>query len=1095
MNRLQPENVLLKASAGSGKTHALSLRFLKFVLEPAGGPGTIPGPNLRNVLAITFTKNAAREMKERILGWLKDASFGDERRIGQLREEIDIGAKILPRRAEAAVERILAEYTDFQVETIDGFMATVFKASAVDLGFPPDFEIVLEHAELIDYAFHRYLRTIRDRTGEAAIFRDILARLALYQEADASYAWDPSGPILEKMTSFYGRLAAQRGDLVIDKLDKAYARVIKKITAQTDELERAVEACGLEKNARSHYFSRVLPAVREKRFSGLAAVSFKTVPVRKPAGRGKAGAGADAYDRIEARWRALEKSVRGYGGLYARDFFSPYLKAYRALAGTLDRVKRQQGIVFIEDMNKQLARYMDAGIVPDIYFRLGDRIDHYLIDEFQDTSPIQWTNLRPLIEESLSKGGSLFVVGDTKQAIYGFRDADYRIMKRLEEGGERFASAEIRVRELRENFRSGEKILDFVKKVFQTESESTETEKLSGLNEFHQDVVENNKGAGYVEYVLFGNEAAEEDGRDENGGSGEPADPAAADERPEKAKIQSLIAGLVRRGCAYSDIAVLTYKNESVVDVAAWLNEMPDPKNPDRQGVPFIPFSSLDIRGRKIIGEILALLRFLDSPPDDLSFAAFLLGDVFAGPSGGGIASADLRRFLFGARRAGAPVYTAFRRRFKDAWGRFFEPLFKAVGFYPLYDLAVSIYRAFDLFRSFPGEEAALVKFLETIKNFESRGHNDLREFLDFTSDAAGEGWTIDVPSEIEAIKIMTIHKAKGLGFPVVILLLYGEKWIAPDFYLDAGEAEAGTGEPGGAGGIRVYKINKALAEADSRLKDIYEAAKRKDEVNRLNTLYVALTRAEAELYIVGVQGKNSEFPFNLLDGPGPFPVEAGGTPAGSSGGTIVYRSAPEKPPLRSRRKKIESEPAPTMRPAGPFELPPNSRDSLNDRNRRRGELAHRILAGLEFVTGGWQEALASAAEAVRPADPEAGLCAEVTRTLARNLSGSPIARYFEPRPDRRVMRELTFCDAEGRAYRMDRVVVDPDAVAIIDFKTGAEGAGGAGFAREGVRSRLEESDRAQVREYIRIARDVFPRRSVRGILAYVDRRTWETVE
>ncbi|MGD0783865.1 MAG: hypothetical protein ABSA30_13505, partial [Candidatus Aminicenantales bacterium] len=335
-------------------------------------------------------------------------------------------------------------------------------------------------------------------------------------------------------------------------------------------------------------------------------------------------------------------------------------------------------------------------------------------------------------------------------------------------------------------------------------------------------------------------------------------------------------------------------------------------------------------------------------------------------------------------------------------------------------------------------------------------------------------------------------HKAKGLGFPVVILLLYGEKWIAPDFYLDAGEEEAGPGEPGDAGAIRVYKINKALAEADSRLKDIYEAAKRKDEVNRLNTLYVALTRAEAELYIVGIKGRNSKFPFDLLGGSGSAPIELGGTAAERDGGTIVYRSAPEKPPLPGRRTTIESEPAGTLRPAGPFELPPNPRDSLNYRNRRRGELAHRILAGLEFVTGGWEEALAAAAKAVRPADAEAGLYAEIARTLAGNLGGSPIAGFFESRPGRRVMRELTFCDAEGRAYRMDRVVADPDAVTIIDFKTGAEG---AGAARQGVRARLEESDRAQVREYIRIVRDVFPGRPVRGILAYVDRRAWETVE
>ncbi len=146
-------------------------------------------------------------------------------------------------------------------------------------------------------------------------------------------------------------------------------------------------------------------------------------------------------------------------------------------------------------------------------------------------------------------------------------------------------------------------------------------------------------------------------------------------------------------------------------------------------------------------------------------------------------------------------------------------------------------------------------------------------------------------------------------------------------------------------------------------------------------------------------------------------------------------------------------------------------------------------------MTGSWEEALAAAVNTVRPADAEAGLYAEIAETLARNLGGSPIAGFFEPRPGRRVMRELTFCDAQGRAFRMDRVVIDPDAVHIIDYKTGADGAGGFGSADNGVRARLEESDREQVRAYIRIVRDIFPGRAVRGILAYVDRRKWETLE
>ncbi len=123
-------------------------------------------------------------------------------------------------------------------------------------------------------------------------------------------------------------------------------------------------------------------------------------------------------------------------------------------------MKRHEGRIFIEDVNKRLAEYLESDIVPDVYFRLGEVIFHYLIDEFQDTSPIQWRNLLPLIENSLSQGGSLFVVGDTKQAIYGFRDADYRIMRGVEARNP-FPSARHRVEELDTNYRSDGAVIAF----------------------------------------------------------------------------------------------------------------------------------------------------------------------------------------------------------------------------------------------------------------------------------------------------------------------------------------------------------------------------------------------------------------------------------------------------------------------------------------------------------------------------------------------------------------------------------------------------------------------------------------------------------
>ncbi len=1047
----KPEFVLLKASAGSGKTHALSLKFLDYVLSSGREGGPSGAPPLQRILAITFTKNAAREMKERILTWLKDAYLGDAQAIEQIREKAGVPASLLPSRAGRAVERILDEYTDFQVETIDSFMATVFKASAVDLGFAPDFEIVLESAELLDEAFYQHLRTIHKKSPDAPVFERILDDLNRYRKESEAFAWDPTGDIRTKLGSFHARLTAQASDVVTEDLSREFSRAVKSIGTAAAALDKEVQESGLPPSARSSLYSKIRPAVAGRTFSDLVGASFKTVPVKKPAAGSKDAAARVAYALVEKAWKRLEKAVAGYSLLYARTFFAPYLQAYRSMSATLDSVKRRLGVVFIEDLNRQLARYIDAGLVPDIYFRLGDRIDHFLIDEFQDTSPIQWRNLRPLIEESLSRGGSLFIVGDTKQAIYGFRDADYRIMRDLEEGTDAFPSVErTGIEELRENWRSGEAIQSFVRRVFLENPDPAyrEVAARSGLCQFDQEVIPENRGRGYVEYVVL-DKAAEgetENGEDEGQApEGETLSP--GEDGTEKGRVQSFVRELRDRGYANADIAILTYKNETVVRAASWLNEI---------DVPIIPFSSLDIRERKIVGEILALLRFLDSPPDDLSFGAFLLGEVFGRAAAAASSAEDWRAFLFERRGSkAAPLYAAFRERFPALWNALLEPLFKSVGFSPLYDIAVSIYRAFDVFARFPGEEASLAKLLEVIKAFEADGKNDIGEFLAMTGEAGGEAWTVDVPEAVDAVRIMTIHKAKGLGFPVVILLLYGEQWRAPDFFLSSlGEA-----------GVRVLKINKPLAEIDDGLRAVYEETRSRDEVNRLNTLYVALTRAAAELYVIGVKGPRDKFPFTLL---GEGFVSAGVKPE-------PWR---KEGPARGERAALRWN-------EGPFEVPSSPREALNAESRRRGELVHRLLAGIEYAEGGWATAIGSAVRALRSGEEETRLSGEIGAQLASRLEGSPLAAWFERRPGRRILRELVFCDGQGRAYRLDRVVVDPDAVLVIDFKTGEETPARAWI----------EAGRDQVRTYLAIVRDVFPDKAVRGLLAFVDRGAWEAVE
>ncbi|MBN2205938.1 MAG: hypothetical protein JW742_00915, partial [Candidatus Aminicenantes bacterium] len=564
---------------------------------------------------------------------------------------------------------------------------------------------------------------------------------------------------------------------------------------------------------------------------------------------------------------------------------------------------------------------------------------------------------------------------------------------------------------------------------------------------------------GYVEYVVLdkGRPGAAEAEEGEEGAAESGDEPSDGDaEAPERTVVQERVRDLKARGYANADIAVLTYKNDNVVRVSSWLNEA---------GIPFIPFSSLDIRKRAVIREILSLLLFLDSPTDDLSFASFLLGRVLgakAGRDGPAFAPEHWHRFLFDCRKAEvAPLYIALRKRHPEVWGGLFERLFKSVGYYPLYDLVTLAFRVFDVFRLFPEEEGALVKLLEVIRDFEGTGRNDLREFLAYAGRGEGEAsaWTIDVPSGTDAVKVMSIHKAKGLGFPAVLLLLYGESFRPPDFFLDEE-----------SGGVRVYKINKALSATDERLARLYEEERTREAVNRLNTLYVGLTRARSELQVIAVKGRTKGYPFDLL-------------------GTEGYASSQERPPAPVSVGPGEPPPADVARfGEAPVEAPRPARKPGYGRSVRRGELAHEILAGLEVLREGWEADVAAIVDALPLAGPDRDLADDAGRAVVAAMRAFPRQDLFRAAPGRRVLRESTLCDRSGRAFRIDRLILDGERAVVIDFKTGVPGGAPGGEDRK-------RADREQIRAYTALVEEAMPGVRASGLLVYLDQGVWEDVE
>ncbi len=974
---LFPHFTVLKASAGSGKTHTLTERFVQFILSDS-----IPKNDLKNILAVTFSNNAAREMKERILLWLKALSFNDPEKTAELSAIIGYDSDRLADKAEQMIGKILDNYPDFQVRTIDSFMTTVFKSSAIDFGYNPEFDILMSNDAVMDYAFNLYMRNVSEGSDEAELFDAVIEMLNENKRYDTSFLWDPSSVLLDEIKKIYRKLAVTGKKAKIGEFAAESASMKEKIREILEDLEVMISQSGLDRNGKSAY-KAILSLVRGGRFSDLIGRGIKTPPVNKVK---KADSVAqDYYDRIVERWSELGDQISCYTACYVRFCFVPYLKVFEQFSKIIEDTKRRQGKIFIEDVNRYLAEYLSKEIVPDVYFRIGETVFHFLIDEFQDTSPIQWKNLFPLIENALSQRGSAFVVGDTKQAIYGFRDADYTIMKTFESQNP-FPSAEHAVQELDVNYRSLQRILDFSHKVFKDIVAGSDAYRdageRSGLTDYTQKVREGRESHGYAEVSIF-------ERNDE-----EPA---------ERKKIQDVVRELHERGFGYGDIAILTQKNEDAVRTTAWLNEA---------GIDFISYSSLDIRRRKITGEIVSLLNFLSSPTDDLSFATFVLGDIFTRTTAEHASASMigvLREFFF-TQRNNPPLYKAFQREFGDLWKTYFDGLFRASGYLPLYDLVSEIFAVFRVFEILEDEEATLVKILEIVNNFEGAGYHSVTDFLGSTG--KGEGgeaeWNMIVPKNMDAVHVMTIHKAKGLGFPVVLLLLYEEKSKGFDYIVEDDQE-----------GVCLLKITRDILNSAPAFERRYSEEAMKDKVNRLNSLYVGFTRPEEELYVIGVRGRNNGYPLDLLPEtdypPSEKPVRI------PSIKTEDWKTFP----IRHAHPR-------TSYHAGPHEM-------INLGERQRGEFTHRVLFDIEYAGAGYKQEVL---DSIRRVNHESGFRypeEEISETVIGLIEDDQLAEYFRKRPGREVRREQEFTDGEGRLFRMDRVIIDKDKITVLDYKTGGD--------------------------------------------------------
>jgi len=1002
-----PDFTLVSASAGSGKTTLLTQRFLQLLMSDK-----IPHNGLRNILAITFTNNAAAEVKQRILEHLKKAYFKDKEALGLLTEVLSIDSEAVSRRAGDILETILQNYSDFQVLTIDSFLTRVLKVSALEFGLTPDFDVALESASMLDEAFNVLADDLLTDRNKRELLGELVTLINQNQNSGSRFIWNPYEKISSEVKKIYGLLASHAGEPIEDENQAEAVKLMEDIVQKVLQIDRAATESGFEKKV---WFQKVVAAARDGNIQEIVDKSLDQTVLIKSKGAGF----ISCSDKLESLKAELAESRGRYILMAARNYYKPYVRAHVLLRGALEKTKILGGIIYIGEAIKMLANALKASLVPEVYFTLGERIHHFLIDEFQDTSPIQWASLRPLIENSLAEKGSLFLVGDTKQSIFTFRGADWQIMHRMLEH-EEFPSVICRKKSLETNYRSTGAVVEFPKKVFREivpQHIDPRIANMSGLAEYQQNVKKDAKGRGYVEVCMF-----------------DETDEVSENTKPEKEKLLSVLKECHRRGYNYGDIAVLTARNRDVVNVSRWLNE---------SGIRFVSHSSLDVRMRKITGEILALLKFLDSPIDDLSFAVFILGDIFGALAGGPGNRESLRSCIFehGSRqKPDEPLYSLFRAKYPGLWDEYFEVLFNLVGYLPVYDLVAEVYKRFNLFKIFPEEEATLVRLLEVIRNHEESGSNSLKDFLGFAEeDSEDTVWNIGISASEDAVSVMTVHKAKGLGFPVLIVLMYDSRPRANTLYFYEDEE-----------GIRLLRITATVKDYSEQLSAVYDAENARRRVDDLNKLYVALTRAREEMYVISVRKSAARQPSEF------FPQDG-------------YKSGLLRNVERALRE--ETNEAGMIHTLAPGLAQAKGFDKIALREIRRGELIHALLSQISYIDENTGNDLDSAIHVLVGEEPGMESPGLIKKIILDFINRSEINKYFLPAEGRKVFNEQEIAGSGGRLYRIDRIIADPYAVTVIDYKTGIE----------------KEEYRNQVKDYLELVRSVYPGGELSGFIAYID--------
>jgi len=803
------------ASAGSGKTFTLVKEYLKVLLNSEDIF------SFQKILAVTFTNKAAGEMKERVLSSLEDFAAGKENDLCNIIiKEIDADKPIIQQRSKKILEAILQNYAAFSITTIDSFTHKIIKSFAYDLGLPQNFEVEMDAVSLLNQA----VDVLISKIGSDKKLTKLLIDYSL-DKTDDDKSWDISRDLNEFAKVLLNEDDIKHFRALANKKLEDFTNLKTKLYSHQKELKEAIKNVGaafldlIENHGIAH--KDFMRATIPKFFLDLSAKSVNIDFLKRSETIEKAIENHQYYSKTTTTAVAslIENIVPEIINLYAqsKDLYSQFLMNKLALKNIiplavlnninieLEQIKEENNIRLNAEFNQLISDNIKEQPAPFIYERIGQRFQHYFIDEMQDTSELQWQNLIPLIDNALAQENSnLLLVGDGKQAIYRWRGGKAEQFIELGSPLKNPFHVKKEIKSLETNFRSYSEVINFNNSFFQHTANFIQNDSYKNLFIEGNKQFENSKKGGFVSLTFLEKEE---------------------DKDLEKLKYPKKVLEKINKlkdSFSLNEICVLTRTKKDGVAVANYLSE---------NGVDIISSETLLIQNSLKVCFIIDVLKVLQNANDEETRFEVLY-------------------FLHQHLQIKNPKHIFFKEFSKVDNQTIFESLklygisFEISTFYqlPFYEKIEEIIRGFNLIHT---SDAYLQFFLDVVIE-QQRKSTDVADFLEFW-ELKKDKLSIVAPGSSNAVQIMTIHKSKGLEFPVVIfpcdVNIYRQ--INPKVWLNELPENYDNFEE------LLIPYNKELSYVNDTGLEIYNQQREELELDNFNLLYVSLTRAVEQLYVI----------------------------------------------------------------------------------------------------------------------------------------------------------------------------------------------------------------------------------------------------